>query len=169
MQEAAARPRCAGRGLWGRNRGGLWGWGLTVEHTAAKRPQARTAAASISPSTVLRALRIPPPNLVLLGNASAPLGCSPSTRATLCCQSSLPPLPLSACPSFSSCPQHPFTQSTHCSCPRAASPPRRPHQTRSSGISLAPQVAPSRRRAARSEGRRYWHPRLEESSPLAPQ
>lgn len=122
MQEAAARPRCAGRGLWGRNRGGLWGWGLTVEHMAAKRPRARTAAASISPSTVLRALWVPPTH-TLVGWAmpcphwDAHQAPGPHSAA------SPPSLPLFACPSFSSCSQHPFMQSTHCSCPRAASPP----------------------------------------------
>lgn len=65
-------------------------------------------------------------------------------------------------------PQHPFMQSTPCSCPRAASHPRTLHQTHSSGIPTAPQGAPSRCGAARSKGRRYWHQDLSGFSPCPP-
>lgn len=44
----------------------------------------------------------PPPHPVLVGNASAPPGCSASTRATLCCHSP-PSTFLLVPPSFSSC------------------------------------------------------------------
>lgn len=78
-----------------------------------------------------------------------------------------PPFCLSLLPSPPA-PQRLFMQSTPCSCPQAASHPRTPHQTHSSSIPMAPQGAPSRHGAARSEGRRYRHPRPEWLLPLSP-